>query len=139
MYITIIIVVSLVALFVVYFTMSIKKFRNMPKVEDSKNIIHLDDKNFQQTTNKGIALIDFWAEWCMPCKMMSPVLNDVANQADENVRICKVDVESQPKLSVKFNVRSIPTLVLMQNGKEINRFVGVKTKEFLLNQIGQLN
>lgn len=128
------IVVPLV-LFAIYVYISAKRFKNMPPVEESKNIINLDEMNFQKTTKNTLALVDFWAEWCMPCKMMTPILNEVSNEVEGNVKICKVNIDDQQSLASKFSVRSIPTLLLLKNGKEINRFVGVKQKDFLLKQI----
>jgi thioredoxin 1 len=124
-----------IVLFMVYVYISAKRFKNMPPVEESKNIINLDEKNFQQTTMNTLALVDFWAEWCMPCKMMTPILNEVSNEVEGNVKICKVNIDNHSSLAAKFSVRSIPTLLLLKNGKEINRFVGVKQKDFLLKQI----
>jgi thioredoxin 1 len=135
---TVIIVLVSLAAFILYLVYNFRKLKNMPAVAENEKIKHLNDKNFNQITGNGISLIDFWAAWCMPCKMMAPVLNDVANEQIDNVNICKVDVESQQKLAAKFAVRNIPTLVLMKNGKEINRFVGVKSKDFLVNQINKV-
>ncbi len=129
------IIVALAATFVIYIIFSYLKMKNTPAAAESDKIINLNDKNFQQTTKNSVALVDFWAEWCMPCKMMTPVLNEVANEVDGNVKICKINVDEQRNLAAKYSVRSIPTLILLKNGKEIDRFVGVKQKGFLLDQI----
>ncbi len=71
----------------------------------------------------------------MPCKMMAPVLNQVAENVQGPARVAKVNVEEYQNLAGKFKVRSIPTLLLLKDGKEVNRFVGVKSKDFLLKQI----
>ena len=114
---------------------SVKKLKSATDVAESEKIIHLDEKNFKNITKGRLSLVDFWAEWCMPCKMMAPILNDVAHEVNDNVKICKVNVEEDKHLAGRFSVRSIPTLVLLKDGKEINRFVGIKTKEFILKQI----
>ncbi|OGU60695.1 MAG: thioredoxin [Ignavibacteria bacterium GWF2_33_9] len=98
-------------------------------------MVNLDDENFNSTTKSNIALVDFWADWCAPCKMMNPILNELANEVDENVKICKLNVDTQQKLAMKFGVRSIPTLIILKNGKEVSRFVGVKPKHYLLTQM----
>lgn len=108
------------------------KMKNTPKVADSERIITLTDKNFNQQTKGKMVLVDFWAEWCAPCKMMSPILNDVANELPNGKHVGKVNIETYQSMAQRFNVRNIPTLILFKDGKEIDRFVGVKTKDFLL-------
>ncbi|HAQ65591.1 MAG TPA: thioredoxin [Bacteroidales bacterium] len=107
-------------------------------VEDHEKILTLTDKNFQQQTRNKIVLIDFWASWCAPCRMMAPVLNDVAKELNGNSLVGKVNIEQYQSLAQRFGVRSIPTLILLKNGIEVNRFVGVKSKDFLLQQIGKV-
>jgi thioredoxin 1 len=111
------------------------KMKNIPLVEDHKNIIILTDKNFQYQTKNKIVLVDFWASWCAPCRMMAPVLNDVADDLTGNSYVGKVNIEQYQSLAQKFDVRNIPTLILLKNGAEVNRFVGIKSREFLLQQI----
>lgn len=135
---TVLIIVGFIILFMAYAILKAKQMKNLPPVVDNSKIVHLNDKNFKQTTQNSIALIDFWAEWCMPCKMMAPILNEVANEVDGKVKICKLNVEHEQALASKFSVKGIPTLVLLKNGKEVNRFVGIKQKDFLLKEINNL-
>ena len=133
---TVLIVIgTLVVSFVLLNVYSRYKMKKMPKVEDNDKIVTLTDKNFNQQTKNKIVLVDFWAAWCAPCRMMAPVLNEVADEFPEGYLVGKVNVDEYQSLAQKFNVRNIPTLVLFKNGKEINRFVGVKTKDFLLKNI----
>lgn len=111
------------------------KMKNIPLVADNEKILTLTDKNFQHQTKGKLVLVDFWAAWCGPCRMMAPVLNDVAVELKGNSHIGKVNIEQYQSLAQKFKVRSIPTLILFKDGKEVNRFVGVKSKEFLLQQL----
>jgi thioredoxin 1 len=111
------------------------KMKNLPKVADHANILTLTDKNFQQQTKNKVVLVDFWAEWCAPCKMMAPVLNDVANELTGDLYVGKLNVEQYQSMAQKFHVRSIPSLILFRNGKEVKRFVGIKQKDFLLKEI----
>jgi len=132
---SLIIVLSIIALVAGYFYFSVRKMKNAPDVPKSEKIKDLTDINFQHQVKNNISLVDFWASWCMPCKMMSPVLNDLADEVGDGIQICKVNVEEYQSLAVKYAVRGIPTMLLFRNGKEVNRFVGVKSKEFLLEQI----
>jgi len=111
------------------------KMKLLPKVADHANILTLTDKNFQQQTKNNVVLVDFWAEWCAPCKMMAPVLNEVAGELNGNLYVGKLNIEQYQSMAQKFNVRSIPTLILFKNGKEVKRFIGIKQKDFLLKEI----
>lgn len=115
--------------------MAMKKVKNTPLVADHKNVITLTDKNFQQQTKNRVVLVDFWAAWCAPCRMMAPVLNDVAADLSGNTHVGKVNIEEYQTLAQRFKVRSIPTLILFKNGSEVKRFVGIKSKDFLLKEI----
>jgi thioredoxin 1 len=112
------------------------RFYNLP---ENDAIVTLTDKNFTKITSKGIVLIDFWASWCMPCKMMIPVLNQVAESLQGNAIVAKVNVEEYQRLAGKFQVRNIPTMLLMKDGKEVDRFVGVKSQDFLIKRIQSAN
>jgi len=133
---TALIIISVVIIAFVFLVLKARSaMKNIPQVEDHKKIITLTDKNFQQVSKNKVMLVDFWAAWCGPCKMMAPVLNDVAEELSGNNHVGKVNVEQFQSLAQKYKVRSIPTLILFKDGKELNRFVGVKTKDFLLKQI----
>jgi len=114
------------------------KVKNLPAVENHEKIITLTDKNFQHQTKNNVMLVDFWAEWCPPCKMMAPVLNDVAAELTGNAYVGKVDVDQYQLLAQQYQVRNIPTMILYKNGKEIERFVGIKSKAFLVQQINKV-
>ena len=132
---TMIIIGLIIGLLGIVMYRSYSKMKNTPMVGDHEKILTLTDKNFQQQTKNKIVLIDFWASWCAPCRMMAPVLNDVANELNGNTHVGKVNIEQYQSLAQQYKVRSIPTLILLKNGVEVNRFVGVKNKEFLLQQI----
>ncbi|MDR3653830.1 MAG: thioredoxin [Paludibacter sp.] len=111
------------------------KMKKTPLVADHNEILTLSFKNFQQQTKGKVVLVDFWAEWCAPCRMMAPVLNEIADELTGNMKIGKINIEQQKTLAQQFKVRSIPTLILFKNGKEVKRFVGIKQKDFLLKEI----
>lgn len=126
-----IILLIVIGAFVILNIYARRKIKNMPKVADSDKIITLTDKNFNQQIKNKRVLVDFWAEWCGPCKMMAPILNELAEELPEGQAVGKLNVEEYQSMAQKFQVRGIPTMILFENGKEINRFVGVKTKDFL--------
>ncbi|HPA88019.1 MAG TPA: thioredoxin [Bacteroidales bacterium] len=133
---TVLIIIGVLILaFAVLYLAARSKMKNIPDVEDNESILTLSDKNFQHQTRGRIVLVDFWAGWCVPCKMMAPVLNDLTEELKGKAFVGKVDVERYQSLAQKFNVRNIPTMVLFRDGKEVNRFVGIKTKDFLVKQI----
>jgi len=115
-----------------------QKMKKAPDVPNSTKIKILSDKTFAQQIKSGVVLVDFWASWCMPCKMMAPILNDVAEQATGNVTIAKLNVEQNQSTASKYKVRSIPTMILFKNGKEMNRIVGVKPKDYVLKEIAKV-
>jgi thioredoxin 1 len=79
-------------------------------------------------------LLDFWAAWCGPCRMVSPVVDEIANEVT-NAKICKINVDEQPELAAKFNVMSIPTLAVIKNGVLVNTMVGARPKEQILEML----
>jgi thioredoxin 1 len=118
--------------------MAVAKIRKMPLVTDHANILTLTEQNFQQQTRNKLVLVDFWAGWCAPCRMMAPVLNDVASELSGKSFVGKVDIQQHQSLANKFRIRNIPTLILFNNGTEITRFVGIKSKDFLLKEIAKV-
>ena len=100
----------------------------------SENIVHVTDTSFDaDVLQSGIpALVDFWAEWCGPCKMIAPILSEVADEYAGKIKICKVDVDSNPETAAKFNVRGIPTLLVFKNGTVEATKVGALSKTQLV-------
>jgi thioredoxin 1 len=88
----------------------------------------LTSSNFETTVSSGTTLIDFWAEWCGPCRMMSPVVDELAKQYEGKAKIAKINVDNEQDLAMKFNVSSIPTFLVIKDGEIKSRFVGVTSK-----------
>ncbi len=84
----------------------------------------ITEKNFEEKTKSGLVLIDFFATWCGPCRMMSPILEEVGENLDGKVSIYKVDVDDDEKLARKFGILSIPTLIIFKDGKQVDKKVG---------------
>lgn len=96
---------------------------------------HLTADNFEDAVASGVALVDFWAEWCGPCKMIAPVLDEVAAEIGEDAVVGKVNVDEGQELAAKYGVRSIPALFVLKNGEVVNQFVGVQDKKTLVDAI----
>ena len=110
---------------------SANRFKNKPPEKNHERILVLTDADFQKTIKDKTILVDFWAEWCMPCKMMAPILNELAEDLPEDKYVGKIDIEQYKVMAQKYGVRNIPTLILFKNGKEVERFVGIKPKAIL--------
>lgn len=137
MNIALIIAAAVLTAFVAYMVYGVRKMKNMAAVPESEKILTLTDKNFQAQIKKGLVMVDFWAEWCMPCKVMGPVLNELAEDENFKATVAKLNVDHFQPISQQQGVRGIPTLILFKNGKEVDRFVGVKPKDFLIKQVSK--
>lgn len=91
--------------------------------------------NFSLETSSGVSLVDFWAEWCGPCKMMSPIIDELAKEYAGKAKIGKVNVDEEYDLAEQFGVSSIPTLVIIKDGNEVKRFVGLTQKAVLVSAL----
>ncbi len=121
----------------VWIGFSYHKMKNAHAVAAHPNVKDLTRNNFKQMTSSGLILVDFWAAWCGPCRMMAPVLNELAVETSGKVKIGKVNVDQQQELAAKFKIRSIPTLLLFRNGREVKRLTGLKTKKALMSEISE--
>lgn len=96
----------------------------------NEKAVHLSEKSFDEVIPKNkVALVDFWASWCGPCRMVGPVIEQLADQYDGKALIGKVNVDEEAELAMRYQVMSIPTVILFRNGKEIAREVGVMPKD----------
>jgi thioredoxin 1 len=107
---------------------------------DNSTVIKLDESNFDRevTQDDKPVVVDFWAEWCGPCKMIAPLLDEVAREKAGSVKVAKVNVDENQSLSLKFNIRAIPALLFFKNGQLRDQVTGVTSKKDLLNRIDAL-
>ena len=105
----------------------------------SEGIVTLSDQTFDESvgSSRVPVVVDFWAEWCGPCKMIAPVLEDIANEYDGNVTVAKLNVDENPDVTRRYDVMSIPTLIVFQDGAPKKRLVGAKGKAQLLQELSE--
>ena len=100
--------------------------------------LNLNKDNFEQSISNGVALVDFWAEWCGPCKMQLPIIEEFSSEMEGKATIGKVNVDEQLELAQSFGIQSIPTLILFKDGKPVKKLVGLHSKESLYEEINQV-
>ena len=105
----------------------------------ANHIVHLTDENFQQTIAKGLTLVDFYATWCGPCRMIAPIVEQLAEKVVGKANIAKLDIDQAQETTASLQITSVPTLILFKDGKEVKRIVGVKDLDYLLNLITSQN
>ncbi len=93
------------------------------------------EKQVIEASRSKPVLVDFWAEWCGPCKMLSPLVEQIAGEQSEKLEVVKLDVDSNPEISQQYRVMSIPTLILFKDGKPVKQVVGYQAKEKILSQL----
>ena len=101
------------------------------------NVLSITSKNFEEEVMKSEkpVLLDFWASWCGPCKMIAPIVEQVAEEAKEFAKVGKINVDEETEIASSFEIMSIPTLVVIKNGKLIKRTVGVQSKQEILDML----
>ncbi|MDY0123065.1 thioredoxin [Sulfurimonas crateris] len=100
--------------------------------------IELTSSDFEATLGEGVSLVDFWAPWCGPCRMIAPVIEELANDYDGKAKICKVNTDEEQDIAVKFGIRSIPTIIFFKDGKIEGQVVGAQSKAALAEKLDAL-
>lgn len=102
--------------------------------------VALNDANFEQEVLKSDipVLVDFWAEWCAPCRMIAPIVEEIADEYDGKVKVGKLDVDSNPQVSMNYGIRSIPTILIFQNGQPAEQLIGAVPKNSILEKLQPL-
>ena len=97
----------------------------------------LNNENFAETIKEGVTLVDFWAEWCGPCQMMLPILDDYSSEVEGKMKVGKVNVDENSDIAAQFRVMSIPTLIVFKDGEPVETMVGVQQKDKLAEVTGK--
>jgi len=126
----------LVVLLIVSFYKRYKMIKNIDvNAPVSENLIILRNATFKKQIKSGVTLIDFWAPWCMPCKVLGPIVSEVADELKNEAAICKLNIDENKKTAAELGIRSIPTMVIFKNGKIVNKLVGIKTKAAIVKAV----
>jgi thioredoxin 1 len=106
----------------------------------SDTVKAVDNENFELEVLKSSkpVLVDFWAEWCMPCKMVSPIVEEVGREMSDKIKTVKVNVDENPDLAMRYNIQAIPTLLLFKEGKVVSEIVGYTSKKALIDRISEV-
>ncbi len=126
------IIAALVIGYIFYNFLKVRKGMNQPP---SENLKILTDANFDKSISKGVSLVDFWAAWCGPCKVVGPIINELADEIKGKANICKVDIDKNQATAQKYGIQSIPTILIFKDGKQVDKLVGVKPKRVLLKAV----
>ena len=130
------VLLGIFTLYLIYSTYKrYKLVKNYSPENESDKLVLLNDKNFNKQIHRGVVLVDFWAPWCGPCKMIAPVVSELADQFEGKARIGKSNVDENKVTAAEYGVRSIPTLILFKDGEPVKQFVGVKPKSVFAKAI----
>jgi thioredoxin 1 len=105
--------------------------------ENSNGVITLNEKTFDDQIKHGVTLVDFWATWCRPCKLQLPINESVSAELAGKAAVCKIDVDQNKTIAERYNVQSIPTMIIFKDGKVVEQFIGVTDKETLVSEISK--
>jgi thioredoxin 1 len=100
-------------------------------------VLKLTESTFDTQINTGVVLVDFWATWCKPCRLQGPVIEEVSKEMTGKVTVGKLDIDESPSIANRYNVESIPTMIIFKDGKVVGQFVGVTDKEIIVSALNK--
>jgi len=127
----------LVVLFVISYVKKVRLLKDAGNHKPNEKIINLTDENFQKIIKNGVALVDFWAPWCMPCRIQNPVISELADEFDGKVKICKLNVDEHTRWAVEYKIRNIPNILIFRDGEPVKQLIGAKPKYRLAKALNE--
>ena len=126
------IILAIVAIIVFLVVRRYRMFTSGMGAEESDKLLILTDQNYKHQIKQGVVLIDFWAIWCQPCKIQGPIVSLLAEENNNpEVKIAKLDIEKNPRAAQEFGIQNIPTMLILKDGKLVDKLVGMKSKKVL--------
>ncbi len=120
---------------IVWFYSRYKTILASMNASPSEKLVILNDKNFKSKTSHGVVMVDFWAEWCQPCKILGPVISEIADEMSNRATIAKLDVEHNQLTAQQLGIRNIPTVIIFKDGKAVAKLIGVKPKKAYIKEL----
>lgn len=129
-------VLGAIVIYLVYTTYKrYSLLKNYNPEDESDKLLILDDKQFNTSIAKGVTLVDFWAPWCAPCRMIAPIVSDLADEFDGQAQVAKINIDENKTVAATYGIRSIPTLIIFKDGKPAKQISGIKPKSILSKAI----
>jgi len=100
--------------------------------------IELNSANFNDTIKEGVTLVDFWAPWCGPCRMIAPVIEELAEEYEGKAKICKVNTDEEQDIAIQYGIRSIPTILFFKDGQLVDQMIGAAGKQVLADKLNAI-
>lgn len=101
----------------------------------SENVLELNDTDFKSTIGEGVTLVDFWATWCGPCRMLTPIIGKVATTLDGKAKVAKVNIDEAPSTTEEFGITAVPTIIVFKDGVEVDRISGVQPENAIVAKV----
>jgi thioredoxin 1 len=126
------IIAAIVIGYIMYNFIKVRKTMQQPPSDYLKI---LTDDNFESFVKNGVSVVDFWADWCAPCKVQGPIINELAEEIKDRANIGKLDIEKNRSIARKYGIQNIPTILIFKNGEPVHKLVGVKPKPALMKAL----
>ncbi|MCK4835234.1 MAG: thioredoxin [Candidatus Aminicenantes bacterium] len=104
-------------------------------MSNTNGVLNINDDSFDKVISEGTTIVDFWAPWCMPCRLQGPILENVSKKMGDKVKVCKLNVDDNMRTAQKYEIVSIPSLLILKDGQVDKKFVGVQDEDTLINSI----